>query len=176
MGDSQIKYNTQEKHVYTAQPTQRAPRRVGKREKDTVDVNWHPHLLGVTFLPVAESVCVTRMLYIQPYSQIHKDKGKISPTSCMDTVEIFSGEGGWSPPLLLTQIFEMLVYFQEGWIRRRHLAAHLALSESCFQSQTAVLILWHSLWRRCCIWYWPQIIVSSSESRPCQYWKYEKHP
>lgn len=59
----------------------------------------------------------------------------------MDTVEIFSGEGGWSSSLLLTQIFEMLVYFQEGWIRRRHLAAHLALSESCFQSQTAVLIL-----------------------------------
>ena len=39
LGNSQGKYNTQGKHVYTTQPTQRAPRRVGKGEKDTVDVN-----------------------------------------------------------------------------------------------------------------------------------------
>ena len=48
------------------------------------------------------------------YSQVYKEKGEVLSASRMDPAEILSGEGGWSPPQLLTQAFEMLAYFPEG--------------------------------------------------------------
>ena len=103
VGDSQIKYSIQEKginpeqHVYNTVNSKCSQEGWERRERhswwELTTKRWF--LLGVSCLPAAESVSVTRIFNIQPYSQVSKDKGKTSPTPGMDATEIFSGAGGW---------------------------------------------------------------------------------